>query len=251
MSNDGNPNIYDQMFNLKEFFISTPMIDELSEAIHKWHVNGGAGGVLLGANRIGKTSAILHIKENIRTRRNKKINCHFTSIAPRDVGTIAGILRQLCYSAALSLTKSTRADIMANDLIHFLGESATNSETPHNLILFIDEMQRLRPKQFEVFAELYDGLMNFGIHLSIFFVGNHTASIQLLDKMKENPQYELIRGRFFLNFHKYYGIRKEIELKACLREIDKNYLFTEENSYIKEYLWSQEVPEDWRLIDII
>ncbi len=250
MSNDGSSNIYDQMMNLKEFFITTPMIDELSEVIHKWHLNGFSGGVILGSNRIGKTSAIQHVKDRIYTRRNQKINCHFTSIAPRDVGTITGILRQLCYSAELSITENTRADIMANDLIYFLGESATNSKTPHNLILFIDEMQRLRPKQFEVFAELYDGLMNFGIHLSIFFVGNHSASVQLLDKMKENPQYELIRGRFLLKFHNFYGIRKEIELKACLSEIDQKYLFTKKNSYTKEYLWNQEVSDDWRLIDI-
>lgn len=242
--------IYDIMQNPNKFIVDTPQMKELSETIHKWHLNGFTGGIVIGANRIGKTFAINKIKDDIKGRNGKKISAHYASIAQRDIGTIAGVLRIIAYSVGLKIKSTTPADIIANDLIHYIGESATSSENPHSSILFVDELQRIRPKQFEVFAELFDGLNNFDIQLTTIFIGNSIATDQLLEKMEEEPQYELIRGRFFLNMYEYFGIRKYDELKSCLKFIDENYLFTKGNSYIDDFLSGHNIQKDWRLVDI-
>ena len=238
------------MQNPNKFIVDTPQMHELSETIHRWHLNGATGGIVLGANRIGKTFAMNKIKNNICGRNGKKISTHYTSIPQRDIGTIAGVLRIIAYSVGLKIKSTTPADIIANDLIHYIGESASCSENPHSSILFVDEMQRIRPKQFEVFAELYDGLNNFDIQLTTIFIGNYIATDQLLEKMKDEPQYELIRGRLFLNVYQYFGIRKYEELRKCLKYIDENYLFTDGNSYIDDFLSKHNNQKDWKLEDI-
>ena len=63
------------------------------------------------------------------------------------------------------------------------------------VVLIVDEMQRLHIRQLEAFAELHDGLTELNVNLSVFFIGNHSSAQSLLEIIMK-PHNELIRGRF-------------------------------------------------------
>ena len=66
-------------------------------------------------------------------------------------------------------------------------------------------MQRLRPAQFNPFAELYDKLSLLDISLTTIFVGNDVESDHLLVEV-EQPEYAHIRGRFFNHGATFLGL---------------------------------------------
>lgn len=206
------------IFNASEFFIPTPMITELEKKIQSWLWNGITGGVILGKYRIGKTRAIQYLSSHLQNRLMQNIPARCLTIKQRDVKTIASIFKNLCFSLDLKPKSRATSDDMANLLIHYFGELALSNDT-RQVVIIVDEMQRLQLKQLEAFAELYDNLSELKINLSVIFIGNYEASKPLLHEVMRDEN-ELLRGRFFTQSCAYYGLRSQKEIKQCLSAYD-------------------------------
>ena len=236
------------IFNQSEFFIKTPMIENLSKQIHYWLWNGLTGAVIIGNYRLGKTRAAQFIADKLINRSNQKIPVHKLAIPKRDVKTVASVYRNLCYSLDINITQRTTADEMANDLFHYFGEMALVNNT-HQAVLLVDEMQRLSVHQIEAFAELYDRLSEVGINLSVFFIGNSASSQNLIAQVMR-PENELVRGRFFTQKYIFHGIKTHSELRACLMQYDKIKYPDTNSPTITEMFMADEYRNGWRLESI-
>lgn len=206
------------IFNASEFFIPTPMITELEKKIQSWLWNGSTGGIVLGRYRIGKTRAIQHISQHLQNRLMQNIPARCLTVKQRDIKTIASIFRNLCFALDLNPSAHRTSDYMANLLIHYFGELALSNDT-RQVVLIVDEMQRLQLKQLEAFAELYDILSELKINFSVIFIGNVEAAKPLIATVMESEN-ELLRGRFFMHSCSYYGLRTHEEIKQCLSAYD-------------------------------
>ena len=233
------------IFNPSEFFIRTPMTDGLLDQLHSWVWNGFTGGVILGDFRIGKTRAIRYISNNIVNRLNQPIKCHRLSIARRDTNSMASIFKNLSYSLDIKLKSRSTADEMSNDLVHKFGEMALTNDT-RQVVLFIDEMQRLKIRQLEAFAELYDYLAELKINLCVFFVGNYTDSRRLIKQVIET-QNGLIRGRFFTHCYIFHGLKSRKEVQQCCVQYDLPYI---RNIAVTQHFLPEEFKNGWRLESI-
>ena len=111
------------IYNPSEFFINTPMMEELKQQLQSWLCNGISGGVVLGNNRIGKTSAMRHLSNQLVNRLSEKIPVHRMTISRRDVNTVASVFKNLCFSLNKTLKSRATSDDMANDLMHYFGEN--------------------------------------------------------------------------------------------------------------------------------
>lgn len=232
------------IFNNSEFFIQTPMIDRLKDQISQCLWNGISGAAIYGSYRIGKTKAINYIKNNLTNCLDETLPSRFVSIAPRDVGTVAGVFKNICHSWDFKLKSRVTADDMSSLICHHLGELSLSNST-RQVLLVVDELQRLNMSQFEAFAELHDKLSSIGSNLFVLFVGNDSA-MNKVHKNLNNEKYELIRGRFFTQEFRFYGIREFDELKACLGAYDA-CRFPQKGKSYTHYFLGECVPEKWRL----
>lgn len=206
------------IFNTSEFFIQTPMISELKGKLHSWLWNGATGGLILGDYRIGKSRAVRHISDQLVNRLNQPIIVKCMTVKPRDVNTIRSVFRNLCFALEIESKARSTSDDMANQLVHFFGDMAQVNDT-RQVVLMVDEFQRLSLNQLHAFAELYDNLSDLKINLTVLFIGNLEASKHLVEQILRD-EHELIRGRFFTQSFNYHGIRGIEDLHECLSAYD-------------------------------
>jgi hypothetical protein len=216
--NQMNTQALHPIFNNSEFFIPTPMMDDLATQVLRWIRNGDTGGLILGCNRVGKSRAIRYLMNMFTNRLGDQIPAVYISTPRRDTNTVAAVYKNLCFSLGLVTKSRPTADEMSNLVYHRLADRAYKSSSKQ-LILFVDEFQRLSLFQLEVFAEIYDRLNMVGVNICIIFVGNKQAAEDLIENSKRAPN-ELVRGRFFIQKANYYGIRNKGELKGCLKQYD-------------------------------
>lgn len=233
------------IFNNSQFFIETLMQKKLQEQITRCLWNGVTGAAVYGSFRIGKTRALRSLCDQFINSLGENIPAKMVSIAPRDVGTVAGVFKNICLSLGFELKKRVTADDMSNLILHHLGELSLSNST-NQVILIVDELQRLNINQFEAFAELYDRLSMIEKNLFVLFAGNQSGSSKMIKSIKKSKRCELIRGRFFTQEFKFYGIRTYEELKQCLSQYDESHYPDDGPSYT-QYLLKGIVKASWRL----
>ena len=242
------PTDINTIHNPSEFFIETPMITKLNERIHQWLWNGSTGGLILGDYRMGKTRAMQDISSKLENRHGQPIPTFRMSMTRRDVYTVASVFRNLCYSLNKNISSQATADQMSNNLLHFFAEQSQQNDSSQ-IVLIVDEMQRLTLRQLEAFAEIHDALAELKINLCVIFVGNISESQSLLQSVM-SPNYELIRGRFFIQSYLFYGLKSHSDVLACLEEFDKKNYFTTDQHSITQYFLSEGHSAGWRLTSI-
>jgi len=236
---------YHPIFNTSEFSIQTPMIDHLVETIHQWLWNGETGGLVLGDNRTGKTFAINNSIPRLVNRLNETIPARCISIRRRDQPTVASVFNNLCFALQLKPKPRATADEMSDLVYHHLYELAQENITKQ-VVLFVDEFQRLSLRQLEAFAEIYDRMSQARVNICIVFVGNRNSAENIVERAFE-ANHELIRGRFFIQIHEYYGIRNKQQLQMCLNQYDQlTYPVIDGTSYARYFIDDKEI-ESWTL----
>jgi len=201
--------------------IMTPAVARMEERLTQWLWTSATGGFIEGPPRFGKSTGISIVADKLRMRYGKPIPSHLYSAPPQDKPTVQGLYRKLCISANLKLNKNKNqnADIYLEDFYHFLVDMTKGAGTDQ-LVLFVDEMQRMSICQIEALASLHDLMALNGILLSVFFTGNDTECDKLL-KQIESHHRRHIMGRFFTQRASFDGICNLSELSSCLKQYDE------------------------------
>lgn len=199
--------------------LDTPAMTQLRHDLNQWLWTGIPGAVVAGPARVGKTTAIERVFWNMVDRSNRPVPVFRVSIPLRDQSTMVSVYRQLCFSANLKVLRRDTADQLADRFIHYVSDAMHEADVVQ-AALVVDECQRLTPRQFNAFAELYDKLRLNDRILLIVFVGNDTETWSLLDGM--DPSYFAhLHGRFFRIRRNYRGIASAEEVKYCLAQYDR------------------------------
>lgn len=227
--------------------LETPAIRRLEETLHRWLWTGTTGGLIVGEARVGKTTALRALTSRLKTRAGALIPTTIVSMPTRDQRTIMSVFRQLCLSAELPITTHDRADHLSDRYVHYLAERAEHAQITH-VVVFVDEMQRLLPVQFNAFAELYDKLQLLGLRLSVFFIGNEQESDALIRQVGD-PQYAHIHGRFFTQAASFLGLTSKDEVKFCLAQYDTLRYPVDGPTYV-EYFLPEAARSGWTLASL-
>ena len=225
----------------------TSEIKRMQEHILRWLWTGCTGGYIVGEARVGKSTAMEIIESEIRLRNGKPVPTHLLTIPPRDKPTVNALLRLLCLSVDLRVTNSSKPDVMESDFISYIMDVVNESDT-NRFVLFVDEVQRLSPRQLEVFALLYDRLRILHVSLMTVFIGNSRAIEPLLDYVKD-PLNEHLRGRFFCQHVTFRGLSSLNDIKSCLGQYDQlTYPASSKTSYTAYFL--PRTPSTWKLASL-
>lgn len=234
--------------NSLAFHINTPMIDELHGTITRWLWCGSTGGQIIGGARTGKSHAITAIAERLETRAGEPIASVYLSIPKRDVSTIAGVFRSICNKLELKTKRAATADIMSYTIAHRLAEMSLCNAN-RQIVLFVDEFQRLSIHQLGAFVELYDDLRAMGTSLTVLFIGNAGETTRLLEAIQLDAN-EHIRGRFFIDGCRFSGLRHRQDVEACLRRYDSDRFPLKTGPTVTEFFLPKQFKAGWRLAQI-
>lgn len=235
------------VFNPTALRFTTPAIQQLKEDLHRWLWTGATGALVTGTSRAGKTTALCELTDHLYTRGKIKIPTCFVSIPNRDQPTMTSLFRLLCLSMNLRVTNHDRADHLANRLIHYLADTATQANCAQ-MVLIVDEMQRLKARQFDAFAELYDELLRLNIRLMVLFVGNDPECWSLVEQI-EQPAYAHIYGRFFNQGAPFLGLTSKAEVKVCLAQYDTLRYPPDGPTYTQFFL-PEAFEQGWRFASV-
>jgi hypothetical protein len=236
------------MFNPSSFYLHTPMAEALSDFVLTTMWCGHPGGYVLGLPRQGKSTACLGLTRTLETRAGERVMVHRVVVSPRDRMTIAGILKNICFALNLSPSQRATADDMVSTIVYFLTDSACINSARH-VVLLVDEFQRLSKDQLACFSELYDKLHIMNVNLKVFFIGNHSESMELLNSL-DKAHFQHIKQRFFMHEHRFWGIRTFDELAACMQFYDEPYGLENEHEAMSKSAAPKDFEEGWRFKDL-
>jgi hypothetical protein len=234
------------IFDPYDLFVDTPMIKSIEATVKRLLWTGEIGCLVRGNSRDGKTRAILELKNRLNDRRGKAVSAHVLSIPRRDQSTVAGLLRRLCLSIGVTPKRAANADEM-EDLIfnHFMDEMTAANQS--QLVLFVDEMQRLHFSQVDAIASLHDRFAEEKTTLFVLFVGNYGTSDSLVDAIRKDKDKENIAKRFFRHEEIFTGIRFKKDLNHCLRQYDSLRFPVNEGPTYTNFFMESIAPKNWRL----
>ncbi len=242
------PGFYEHpVFTSNRLRINTPAIEQLRQDINGWIWRGVTGAVVLGPARAGKTTAIDWLTQCIVTRGGDQVPVLRVSIPRRDISTIMSVFRHLCWDAGLEVGNRDRADHLADRVSFFIADQAAKAGVSQ-AVLIVDEMQRLRARQFDAFAEIYDKLRTLDIYLMVVFVGNDQESSTLLEQVN-SPEYAHIYGRFFTQRRTFKGLTSEADVRYCLSQYDRLH-YPDDGPTYTEYFVPKSFSKGWRLTSL-
>ncbi len=196
----------------------TEQVSYLRKQIQMWIYTGVTGAIVVGNARTGKTTAMERIRKDLTNlRNNETIKSHVINIPVMDVGNVSNTLRALHRSIGENPKTSLRVEHIRTEVLEYFTDMALSHNT--NLVLFIDEFQRLKMKQIEVFADLQNEMALRGATLTALFFGNLKQSRTNIES-SSLPEYDHLRGRFFNQVHNFSGLRSREEVKKCLKCYD-------------------------------
>ncbi|MCA1319375.1 ATP-binding protein [Sutcliffiella horikoshii] len=200
-----------------DYIIDTIAINEILEPMRHWIQMRVPGGIIYGAPRLGKTRAIKYIQNifeykypnqwlnlRIKTRKRKTPNEDaFFEFFLKDVG-------HDLYSQGKAVAKRNR-------LSNFLMDKGDQT-IRKQIVLFIDDAQRLTDIEFEWLMDIYNELDSFGITLTTILVGQNELTHRRSTYLTTAKQ---IVGRFMVHEERFYGVREMDELSYMLSSYDE------------------------------
>jgi len=241
-TNDGHP-----ILNPVSLLIKTPMMEKITDYIDEMLFDFDSGGCLLGSHRIGKSTAIEEIARTLSEREVNPVYCHYLSADKLEKNTIKQMYEIFCYQENISYKPRAKGLDLRELIIHRLMDQMILSGA-NQILLLIDELQRLNTELLDALASLHDIFRRLNVNLCIVFIGNTYPSVDLINKANENRN-RLIYGRFFENQKSIYGIRYKAELRQCLAEFDRLCYPEDGVSYTQHFL-HRDAPCDWKLASL-
>ena len=165
-----------------------------------------------------------------------------------DRKSLRAVFYDLCDSSGLKAGSRDTREVLAGRYLHYLLDKVTSMRCPY-IALFVDEAQRLVPRQFNAFAELYDKLERKHVSLSVVFVSNEQESTALFNTIMNKSDYAHVRGRFFHRVRDFYGLTNEADVKYCMGQFDVLRYPKDGPTYTEHFL-PKEVAAGWRFASL-
>jgi len=225
--------------------LKTEPIFELAQKLTQWLWTGRVGAIVTGPARVGKTTALETVSRHLCDRRQRPVPVFLTAVEKLDHPTIKSMNWQLCQDAEIKTTKNQTAYQLSSAFGQWLMDEAARHDVSQ-MVLLIDECQRLTPDQFNAFADLYNKLRKKKRYLLTVFVGNAQETSRLFEIMSSDA-YAHIRGRFFNERWRFHGLRSLQEVRDCLAQYDTlPHPFDTDRSIVHGHL-PEAMDSDFRL----
>jgi hypothetical protein len=228
-----------------EVIFETPMMRKFYDQIMTWLWIGMPGAFAHGDPRIGKSTYCLIADGKIKNRFGQAIKVVRVTIHKRDELTIEAIFKAICSELDLMVPPRSPAESMSKLIFNYFKEHARENSTKQ-MVLIVDEMQKMALSQIEVFAELHSRLIDAKLNIFILFIGNTEPSRELINKLKEKASVRHLRKRFFSQETVLFGIREKDELESILCCFDDSEYPKGSKISYTEFFVGEKLGKKWK-----
>ncbi len=240
-------NIHHPVKSQIDFRVDTLAMRDVLNTFQGYIYQGIRGALLEGDSREGKTTVLSSNLDKFTTRDGTPIQARLITIPDRDKKTIRAVYRCIARQLKLPFKRYASSDDIAEQVLHYLSDLASIRNV-NTVILIIDEIQRLIPKQLEPFAELMDALEIANIRLIVFSAINSSSSVKLLEQLSRK-KHDHIRGRFFTRKMTFKSFTSLKEIRYALKQYDSLHYPENNGPSYTEYFLSKDYQQGFRLSD--
>ncbi|AZV43021.1 ATP-binding protein [Peribacillus asahii] len=217
-----------------EYIIDTLTIVNLYNTIEKWIMNKLPGAIIYGDPRLGKTYAVKYLKRLFTLDDQIKLpifsfNCRAMQ-RPNENAFFSYLLKDLEHE----LHEKGNAIQKRNRVFQYLLSSGLNSRRKQ-VLLFIDDAQRLNTIEYEWLMDIFNDLDKYDIKLTSILIGQSDLKLKR-NSMTETKQRQII-GRFMVHQYQFTGIISKDYLAYLLMGYDEatEYPVNSKWSYTRYY----------------
>ncbi len=227
-----------------KYRIPTASILTLMDAIMEWINNRSPGGIVVGLQRYGKSSAIEYITNNLPDQLGRAVSvCSFECKKhqrPNENRFYEDMLLQIKHKLPSSGSASRRRARLVEYIIE-----KTDIDDGH-LVIILDESQKMDLIYYEYLADFHNDIVKAGYSPLFVLVGqpellNMRSSLRLAKKGQ-------IIGRFMLREHFFHGLTNLDAIRAALQAYDEQTEYPEKSkcSYSR-FFFPDAFEAGWRL----
>ncbi|KPB06708.1 hypothetical protein AAV98_00805 [Bacillus sp. CHD6a] len=206
-----------------DYIVDTLAINAVAESILNWINLRVPGGIVFGEPRLGKSRAIKYIRNVFDYKYpNQWLNLSILTRkkrTPNEDSFFEFFLKDVGHSIYSIGKPSAKRDRLTNFLLDKGDQTIRNQ-----IVLFIDDAQRLTNIEYEWLMDLYNELDSFGITLTTLLFGQTELSQRRNLFITTDKQ---IVGRFMIHEERFFGIRRKDELAYLLASYDSITEFPE------------------------
>jgi hypothetical protein len=200
------------------YALSTAPIDEFFEQLCVWLDSHVPGAYVYGYSRFGKTWAIqFWIRQLLAERYHGLLPLFILICKQHDRFSESLLLMELLGASKHKYGKSISKKVMLDRLVRLFATRALNSGG-NQIVLIIDEAQRLHEPEFQTLCNLQNELDSLGFKLTVISVGSHELTYQH-ELLIQTGSIHLM-ARFMVRSARFRGIGDEKELKLVLDGYD-------------------------------
>ena len=232
-----------------DYVLSTAAIIAMELQIKKWIKRKIRGAIVYGRPRLGKTRAIRHLKNNLKTLFGKEIAVFVLDCGTEDFGTSTdkSFFTDFLVAVRYGLPHAGNATDKRHRLVDFMISEALRAGD-RRIILLVDEGQNLSSRQLGHLMDLHNALESQHFLLYTFQFGQP----QLLHRKSalRHANKDQMVARFMAAEHEFHGIQKKDDIRFALSRYDdpaaSEYPEGSGQSFT-EYFFPNAYQKGWRL----
>ncbi len=199
-----------------DYLIDTIAINDLADSVLKWINLRNTGAIIYGDPRLGKTNAVKYLSRFFDIKYGDQWETFIVRTRKMKNSNENRFFKYLLKDMRHELYDEGKPDEKRERLINFLLERGDRS-VRNQIVLFIDDAQRLTSNEYEWLMDIFNELESYGITLTTILVGQTELSHRRNVYLSTHKQ---IVGRFMIQEQRFYGITEQDELAYLLSSYD-------------------------------
>lgn len=226
------------------YIFITNEVAKMYQKINLWINNRVPGAIIYGRPRLGKTSAIRYVMFVLKEKWGSQANFYSMTTNYYSKLTERIFFEELLKSVGHEeVTKGTVVEKRRRLINYLVGKASITSAK--KVVFFLDEAQRLTEKHYDLLMDIYNELYANNITLTTILVGQ--PELRLTRKSYYGYK-DMIRERFMLETHEFFGIKGKEDLYLCLKQYDEELCYPEDTDWtFTKYYFPKQFDKGFRI----
>lgn len=242
---------YKELTNLKnhpaltrQYKIPTASILEFMDVITEWINNCKPGGIVMGQQRHGKSSAIEYITKNLASELGRPVSVFSFECIKHQKESENRFFEDMLIKIKHKATSTGSPSKKRARLVEYIIEK-TQAEKGY-LVIIMDEAQKMKVEYYESLADLYNEIVSAGF-TPLFILVGQPELINMKSSLRSAGKSQII-GRFMLSEHHFHGLTDLDAIKGATQAYDTQTEYPEKSgcSYSR-YFFPEAYEHGWRL----
>lgn len=227
-----------------KYRIPTAPILSFMDEIGDWINNRYPGGIVIGLQRHGKSSAIEYIKNNLSDELGREVASFSFECKKHQRPNEGRFYEDMLIQLKHKLPSAGSPSRKRARLVEYIVERANIVDGV--LVIILDEAQKMDLSYYEFLADFHNDIVRDGFSPLFVLVGQPEL-INMRSSLRNAKKGQII-GRFMLCEHYFHGLTDIVSVRAALNAYDEQTEYPEKSSCsYTRFFFPEAFDAGWRL----